>query len=134
MGARVIITIDGLDKVISTLSSIENKAEGNLEKQTATLARDTGQAWQDVTHRRSGRLQAGEIVDAQGLSFTLKSSTYYYNFVDKGHNTPAGWRTKHGYRPAKRRSYVEGQEMTKKAVEFVEENIENYLSKFLDNA
>ena len=129
---RVIVTFEGLDRVISNLSTIEEKAPKNLETQVQSLARDTEQAWKQATPARSGRLQGGDRAEPEALSFTLENSVSYYKFVDDGHQTPAGWHTKHGYRPAKRRSHVEGREMTQAAIEFVEQNIEEYLAKFLD--
>jgi hypothetical protein len=131
-GAKVIITFEGLDQVIANLTEIETKGEENLVKLTKALAADTEQAWQDVTHRRSGRLQGADVAEAMALSFTLKNVTYYYDWVNDGHWTPRGWRTKRGYRLAKRRSHVEGQEMTQKAMMFVSQNILEYLSKFLN--
>jgi hypothetical protein len=131
-GAKVVITFEGLDQVIARLSEIETKGEENLVKLTKTLASDTEQAWKDVTHRRSGRLQEGDVTEAMGLSFVLKNAVYYYRWVNDGHWTPRGWRTKRGYRLAKRRSHVEGQEMTQKAMMFVQQNILEYLSKFLN--
>jgi hypothetical protein len=133
MGARVIIEWDGLEQVISNLADLGEKAPQNLEHQMAELASATEDAWKESTPRRTGRLQEADIVETGGMSFTLNNATRYYDWVDRGHMTPAGWRTRHGYRPAKRRSHVEGQEMTDKAVQFIEENIEDYLSKFLDN-
>lgn len=133
MGVRVTITFDGLEKALDRLSTIEEKAPQNLQKQTKALASGTQEAWKSATHVRSGKLQGGEHVDVEGLSFTLKNNVRYYDWVNDGHMTPRGWRTKRGYRIAKRRSHVEGQEMTQKAVEFVEQNAEQYLSKFLDD-
>ncbi len=132
MGTRVIIEIQGLQEVLDTLTEIEAKGSENLVKQTKLLASDTEQVWQQNTHMRTGRLRGGDIAEAMGLSFTLKNATYYYDWVNDGHWTLRGWRTKRGYRLAKRRSHVKGQEMTQKAVEFVRQNILEYLSKFLD--
>lgn len=131
--ARVVIEWQGLETVISNLSRIEEIAPRNLERQVAALARDTEQEWKQVTPRRTGRLQNADISEPDGLSFTLKNNVYYYKFVDEGHNTPRGWRTKHGYRPAKRRSHVAGREITSKTVQFIIQNINRYLSQFLDN-
>ena len=133
MGARVVITIDGLETVLNNLSQIEEKGQTNLVKQTAELAKDTETAWKEVTPRKSGRLQDDERAVSGGLSFTLKNSVYYYKFVDEGHLTPRGWRTKHGYRRAKRRTRVDARLMTERAVEFIEQNIKQYHSRFLDN-
>jgi hypothetical protein len=133
MGARVTIEWQGLDAAISRLTAIEEKIPQNLERQVAVLAKDTEQEWKQSTPRRTGKLQEGDIAEPDGLSFTLKNSVYYYPFVDEGHNTPRGWRTKHGYRLAKRRSHVAGREMTSKTIQFVLQNINGYLSKFLDN-
>lgn len=132
MGAKVTIVFEGLDTVLQNLTQIEEKAPQNLEKLTRELARDTEQAWKQATPRDTGRMQSEERSEASGLSFTLMNGTYYYKFVDEGHMTPAGWRTKRGYRRAKRRSRVAARNMTKQAVEFVEQNIRGYLVKFLD--
>ena len=132
MSTRVIIEIQGLQQVLDNLTTIETKGEENLVKLTKTLANDTERAWQQATHRRTGRLQSGDVAEAMGLSFTLKNATYYYDWVNDGHWTPRGWRTKRGYRLAKRRTHVEGQEMTQKAMMFVQQNILEYLSKFLN--
>ncbi len=132
MGAKVSITWEGLDEVLGNLSDIEEKGQENLVKQTAELASQTEAAWKEATHRRSGRLQDAEQAKPDGLSFTLNDDVYYYDWVNSGHETARGWRTKHGYRPAKHRSHVAGQEMTEKAIDFVEEHIEDALSSFLD--
>ena len=134
MGVRVSIQIEGLDEVLKNLEDIQVRAPENLVKLTAELARDTEDAWKAATPRRTGRLQEADVAKPDGLTFQLLNSTYYYKFVDAGHWTPRGWRTRHGFRPAKRRSHVEGRQMTEKAVQFVEENITEYLSRFLDNA
>ncbi len=133
MGVKVTITWDGLEQVISNLSDIGENAPKNLERQVVELAKDTKQAWRENTPRgKTGRLQDEEEVEPDGLSFTLNSTTKYYKFVDEGHQTPKGWNTRHGYRPAKKRSHVAAREITSKTVEFIEENIEEYLSKFLE--
>ena len=134
MRVRVTVTIDGVDEVIARLNEIGTQAQANLQTITAQLASDTEAAWKQATPVRSGKLRGEEYTAAEGLSFTLNSPTYYYKFLDRGHRTPAGWHTKRGWRPAKRRSYVEGRHMTDKAVEFVKENIEERLSHFLDGA
>jgi hypothetical protein len=133
MSAKVIIEWAGLQQMISNLAAIEEKAPQNIGKQVATLAKDTEQFWRQATPRRTGQLQGADKAEPSGLSFTLNNATRYYDWVSEGHRTPSGWRTKRGYRPAKRRSYVKGQEMTSKTVQFVEQNIEKYLSKFLDD-
>jgi 16S rRNA C1402 (ribose-2'-O) methylase RsmI len=133
MSAKVSIVFEGLDTVLQNLTQIEEKAPQNLEKLTRELARDTEQAWRQATPRDTGRMQSEERSEASGLSFTLQNNTHYYKFVDEGHMTPAGWRTKRGYRRAKRRSRVAARNMTKQAIEFVEQNIRGYLVKFLDN-
>lgn len=133
MGARVVVQWQGLEQVISNLERIEEIAPKNLETLVGELAKDTEKYWQQVTPRRSGKLQEADKAEPDGLSFTLQNRIFYYKFVDAGHRTAAGWRTRHGYRVAKRRSYVKGREMTSKTVQFVVENIGKYLSKFLDN-
>lgn len=134
MGARVVVQWQNLDTVIARLTDIEEKAPQNLERQMAELAADTEKAWKQNTPKgKTGRLQGADVAEPDGLSFTMKNSTRYYGWVDEGHNTPRGWRTKHGYRPAKRRSHVAGREITSKTVQFIIQNINRYLSKFLDN-
>ncbi len=131
---RVTVSIDGVDEVIARLTSIDTNGQENLLALTKELASDTQSVWKQGTPRRSGRLQDDERALVEGLSFTLNNSVYYYKFVDEGHWTPRGWRTKRGYRAAKRRSFVKGQELTAKPVEFVRANINSYLSRFLENA
>lgn len=133
MGARVTVTIEGLDQVLNNLTTIQEKAPENLQRLTAELAKDTETAWKEATPRRTGRLQDEERAQVSGLSFTLEDAVYYYKFVNDPHRTPAGWRTRHGYRLAKRRSEVPGKYMTEKAVQFVVDNIEEYLARFLDD-
>lgn len=133
MGARVIIQWQGLDAALSRLSEIEEKVPQNIERQVTALAEATEQEWKQNTPRRTGKLQDADKAEPDGMSFTLNNSVYYYKFVDEGHNTPRGWRTKHGYRPAKRRSHVAGREMTSKTIQFVLQRMNDYLSKFLDN-
>lgn len=133
--AKVMVNWQGIDEVIGNLSNIEERAMTNLEDLTKELADDTQTAWKEATPKgKTGRLQGEEEAVSEGLSFSLESPTEYYPFVDEGHWTPFGWRTKRGYHLAKRRSFVKGREMTQAAVGFVEANINRYLSRFLDNA
>ena len=132
MAIKVTITFQGLDEAITHFSQISGKAQENLQKQTEALAQGTLQAWKEATPIRTGQLRGADATEVDGLSFTLLNATKYYDFVDRGHQTPAGWHTRRGYRPAKRRSHVAGREITTKAVQFIEDNIEEYLSKFLD--
>jgi hypothetical protein len=133
MGIKVTITWDGLDTVISNLSDIEETAPKNLERQVESLASATEDNWKENTPKgKTGKLQGGDVAEPDGLSFTLRNAVKYYKFVDEGHQTPKGWHTKHGYRLAKRRSHVAGREITSKTVEFIEQNLEKYLSKFLE--
>jgi hypothetical protein len=133
MAIKVIIEWQGLDTVISNLSDIQVKAPKNLERQMASLAGATEDNWKENTPKgKTGRLRGGDVAEPDGLSFTLRNSVQYYKFVDEGHNTPKGWRTKHGYRLAKRRSHVAGREITSKTVQFIEQNLLKYLSKFLE--
>jgi hypothetical protein len=132
MGAKVVIELEGLSTVLSNLERIEAQALSNLERQTVQLTRDAQDAWREKTPVRSGRLMGQEKGIPGGLEVEFINNVRYYPFVDEGHMTPAGWHTKHGYRPAKRRSHVEGKFMTNALVEFLEGNIEEYLSKFID--
>lgn len=133
MGARVTVVFEGLDTVLNRLTEIEEKIPQNLVKQTAALAKDTEEEWKEVTPRKSGRLMEAEKVIPSGLSFTLNNNVYYYKFLDEGHLTPRGWRTRHGYRRAKRRTRVEARLMTERAMDFVTYNILKYLAKSFDN-
>jgi hypothetical protein len=133
MGAKVVVTFEGLDEVLNRLSQIEEKAPQNLQTQIERLAKDTEHAWRQATPRRTGRLQGEENSQTVRFGFTLNNNTRYYPFVDAGHWTPRGWRTRRGYRLAKRRSHVEGRHMTEKAMEFITDNILKYLAKAFDN-
>lgn len=133
MGAKVIITIEGLDEVLNRLDEIGKKAGENVQQITQQFARDSEQFMQEVTPVRTGRLRQGDKAEAQGLSFTLQNGEKYYPFVSDGHMTPAGWHTRRGYRPAKRRSHVAGKHITEQTVQYIEENIEDRYSRFLDN-
>lgn len=133
MSAKVSVVLEGLDTVLNNLTKIEEKAPQNLQTQIERLAKDAKQVWQQNTHRRSGRMQSEERVEVVRFGFSLNNITKYYDWVNDGHLTARGWRTRRGYRLAKRRSRVPGQHMTEKAMEFVTQNILEYLSKFLDN-
>ena len=133
MGTSITIKWEGLDQAISRLADIGEKIPQNIGSQMKELGGDTQTYWRQNTPRRSGKLEEGDNVEPDGMSFTLKNSIFYYPFVDTGHDTPRGWRTKRGYRLAKRRSHVAGREMTSKTMRFVMENINRYLSKSFDN-
>jgi hypothetical protein len=133
MGARVIIQFQGIEETISRLNQIEEKAQQNLINQTKALARDGVQAWRQGSPRDTGRMQSEEDAEVSGLSISFKSPTRYYDWVNDGHMTPAGWRTRRGFRRAKRRRRVPGQHMTQKVVDFVGQNATQYIGKFLDN-
>lgn len=134
MGARVVIQWEGLEQTISRLTQIEEKGQQNLQTLTKDLGDDTETAWKQATPKgKTKQLSEGDKATPAELSFTLNNSVHYYKFVDEGHKTPLKWRTKHGFRYAKKQSYVKGREMTKAAVQFITDNITKYLSKFLDN-
>jgi hypothetical protein len=133
VGLKITISFQGIEEVIGNLTRIEEQGQKNLIKLTAELANDTEKAWKAGTPEgKTKRLRGEERAEPSGMSFTLISPTFYYKFVDEGHNTPLGWKTKHGWRPAKRRSHVAGRDMTPKAVEFIRQNIRPYLVRFLD--
>jgi hypothetical protein len=138
MGARVVVTFQGIEETISRLTQIEEKAGQNLIKQMNAVSDDGKTAWKQGTPEgKTKRLRGEENATPSGLSITFTSPTRYYRWVDEGHDTPKGWRrrTKHGivYREAKRRSHVKGREMTQKLVDWLRQNMTRYLSKFLDN-
>jgi hypothetical protein len=133
MGANVTIAFQGVEETISRLTQIEEKAEQNLVKQTKALADDGVQAWRQGSPRDTGRMQSEENAEASGLSISFRSPTRYYDWVNDGHQTPAGWRTRRGFRRARHRRRVEGQHMTQKLTDFVAQNATRYIGKFLDN-
>lgn len=133
MGLKITVTFEGLDTVIANLGKIGETFEQNIQDTTEKLAVDTQDEWQAVTPKgKTGRLREGDKAKPGSLSFILENPTYYYRFVDEGHNTPRGWRLPGGgYRVAKRRSHVEGKFMTEKAVEYVERVILERLGEAL---
>lgn len=130
--ARVTITWEGLNNAISHLENVSVSVQDKIERQTAQLARDGQNAWRNATPVRTGRLMGGDRGIPGGLEIEFMNNVFYYKFLDEGHMTPAGWHTKHGYRPAKRRSHVAGKFMTEKLVEFLEGNVDEYLRQALD--
>ena len=134
MGVTVTITWEGLDGAISHFSQLGEQALQNTEKNAQKLAKAGETAWKGATPHRTGRLAGGDAGEAEGLTITFMNDVRYYQWVDlPGHNTPAGWHTRHGYRPAKRRSHVAGKPITKTLVEFLESNIATYLSNVFDD-
>jgi hypothetical protein len=134
MSFRVNIVMEGVQETISRLNQIEEKAGANLVSIAGQLSDDGKTAWKEGTPQgKTGRLRGEEDAMHAGLSVSFTSPTRYYGWVDKGHNTPAGWRRPWGYQVAKRRSFVKGREMTEKLVTWLRENMTQYLSKFLDN-
>lgn len=133
MPIKITVQWDGLQEALERLDEMEERAPENLQTHLHAFGEDVEQAWRDNTPRRTGRLQGGDMVELDGLTLTLNNDVYYYKFLDEGHMTPRGWHTRHGYRPAKRRSHVEGREITAKTTEFIEENLADALSTFLDD-
>ena len=131
MGLKITITFEGLDTVISNLDRIGEKFEQNIQDTTASLGSDALDVMREHTHVRTGRLREGDTLEVGRLSFTLANDVRYARWVNWGHMTPRGWRTKEGYRPAKRRSHVEGHFFLESAVEFVEETILDRLGEAL---
>lgn len=132
MGVRVVVELQGLSEVLGNLDKIESKAQEGVVKQTTQLGQDALSVWKNATPKRTGRLAGEDFANIGGLSFTMENGVFYYGFVDEGHMSPRGWTTKHGYRPAKRRSHVSGRMMTATLIDFLEENLEQYLAKFLE--
>ena len=128
----VTVTMAGGEQVMSRLSNLNGRSEQNIEALMNELAGDTQTAWQEVTPRRSGRLQDSEMAVMGDMEFSLISDVWYYSLVDEGHKTARGWRTKHGYRQAKHRTEVPGKRMTQQAVDFAVEHITGYLSHVWD--
>jgi hypothetical protein len=132
MGATIRVIVDA-QQALESLDKASTKIPENLKRQLGKLADDSKKAWQEGTPEgKTKRLRGGEEAEVTDLSINFINEVYYYKFVDDGHYTPRGWHTKHGYRPAKRRSFVEGREMTKKATEFIEGHADPYLSDILD--
>jgi len=132
MAAKVVIEIDGLQTVLGNLDRIEAQALDNLEKQTTQLTRDAQDAWRSATPVRTGRLMGGDRGIPGGLEAEFINDVRYYPFVSEGHRTPSYFHRHGRIVPAKRRSFVSGRHMTDKLIEFLEGNILQYLSKFLD--
>lgn len=129
MGIKVTISIEGIDTVISNLDTIGKKIETNIQDITAALGADAQDVMRAHTHVRTGTLREGDSLDVGHFSFTLFNDVRYAKWVNPGHMSPRGWRTKHGYRPAKRRSHVPGEFFLEAAVEFVESEILDRLGK-----
>jgi len=133
VGYKVTITLEGLDKVVSNLKDIGKKGRENVEKITQETGKDALDVMKGATHVRSGRLKQGDTLEGSGLSFTLSNAVKYAPFIEYGHMTARGWHTRHGYRPAKRRSHVPAYPFLKPAVEFIVEELPDRLSKFLED-
>jgi hypothetical protein len=134
MGIRVIISFEGIDEVIGDIEGWGEHIETNIEEAMAELATDTQEAWQEATPRRTGRLQEGDKATPEGMSFTLANPVYYYGWRNDGHATPRGWRTRHGYRPAKKHSFVKGARMSEAAIHFVRGELMQRLGKAVSSA
>lgn len=131
MGVRVTIEFEGLDQVIGNLDRIGKTTEQNIQTITAKLGADAQDVMREHTPERTGRLRKGDSLDVGKFEFTLFNEVYYAGWRNWGHMTPRGWRTRHGYRPAKRRSHVEGSFFLEQAVDFVEQEILDRLGKAL---
>ena len=130
MGVKVTISFEGIDTVISNLDAIGKKTEQNIQDITATLGADALDVMREATHVRTGKLREGDTLDVGHFSFELFNDVRYAGWVNWGHMTPRGWRLPGGgYRPAKRRSHVEGEFFLEKSVEFVEQEILDRLGK-----
>lgn len=133
MPFKITIEWDGIEEVVGNLESIGENARANLTKELADLSRDAEADWKEGTPVRTGRLMGADEGFPADLVITFSNDVFYYKFVDLGHRTPKGWRTAHGYRPAKRVSMVEGRLMTERLIKFLEANLADYLSKFLED-
>jgi len=124
MSITVTITFDGLDEVIGNLGTIGEEWAQNVDEATAQLGVDALEVMKEETHIRSGRLRSGDTLSGGAMAFELSNPVYYAPFVERGHMTPRGWRTRHGYRPAKHPPHhVAARPFLEPAVEFVEDNI-----------
>lgn len=140
MSFRVNIVMEGVQETISRLNQIEEKTQQNLVNIAGQISDDGKTAWKEATpygrssaKRKTPHMRDDENATPSGLSVSFTSPTYYYDWVDKGHKTPEGWQRPWGYQVAKKRSFVKGREMTKKLVDWLSQNMTQYLSKFLDN-
>ena len=131
MGLRVIVTFEGLDTVLSNLERYETAFPQNIEQAMAVLGEDALNVMRGATHVRTGTLRSGDTLETSGMGFTLSNYVRYAKFVERGHMTPAGFHTRHGYRPAKRRSHVGPFPFLKPAVEYVEAEIIDRLAAAL---
>lgn len=130
---QVRIQIEGLGTVLSNLQRVEDRAVPNLERQARELAKAAEDAWKADTPVRTGKLMNADRSVPDGLTILFVNGVRYYMWVDEGHMTPKGWHRHGKYIPAKRRSHVEGRFMTKHLLEFLQNNITTYLSKFIEN-
>lgn len=128
-GVKVTIAFEGIDTVISNLDKIGQKTEQNIQDITAKLGTDAQDVMREHTPERKGRLREGDALDVGKFEFTIFNEVYYAGWRNWGHMTPRGWHTRRGYRPAKRRSHVEGAFFLEQAVEFVEKEIIDRLGK-----
>lgn len=129
---RVIITFQGIETVIGNLSRIEQRGLQNAEQIMSNLGKDSLEQLKTNTPERTGVLRGGDTLTPETLGFTLYNRIKYAGWVERGHRTPAGWRTKRGYRRAKRQSYVEGRRYMQKTVSWIAYEIRPRLSKFLE--
>lgn len=127
------VEFEGLDALVSRLEALGEKVETGSEQVVAKVGADAQKVMIEATHRRSGKLQEGDELDVSGLEFRLFNEVFYAPFVEAGHNTPAGWRTKHGYRPAKHRHWVEARPFLKPAEEYATEELTSRLATILDD-
>lgn len=133
MGYTIRVEWEGLGEAVSRFSQMGEKLNSNLENQSQALGRAGKDAWDSATPVRSGRLKGGNVANAEGLTVTFSNAVKYYVWVDEGHMTRRGHMTKHGFKPAKRRSHVAGKFMTEKLVQWAKENVGEYLQKAVDD-
>lgn len=127
MGARIVVTFQGIEETIQRITEIEEKAQQNIITEMKQISDDGKTDWKENTPEgKTGRLRGDEDATPADLSITFTSPTYYYKFVDEGHRI-----RKRGGGYAKRR--VKGRYMTKALVDWLRQNMTRYLSKFLDN-
>lgn len=128
---RIRVEWEGISAMEARIDSIGQKTVQNIEKNMHNLGEDAHVVMQEHTHVRSGRLLEGDQLNVAGMSFELANQVRYAKFIEGGHMTPSYFHTRHGIRPAKKRSFVGPFPFLEPAVEFGMENILEYLSHSL---
>jgi len=119
MPVIVRITVEGVGEAISYLQSVDADLRGALQDTMSQFGSDSQDFMKEATPARKGTLRSGDALAQGDMQFTLSNVVYYAGWRNFGHNTPRGWHTRHGYRLAKKRSFVEGAHFYEKTTEYI---------------